>query len=108
MTLEDIIYTIEETIRAGNDYDSYNEGYQDALFWVSDLLDKLEPSPSWHIEAEESPKEEGTYQVIVRNKDEIVTRGYWEGGDWFLPEKYVSYNVVAWKELPKPCKKDET
>lgn len=44
MTLEDIIYTIEETALAGNDYDPYAEGYQDALFWVLGLLDKLEPT----------------------------------------------------------------
>lgn len=75
-----------------------------ALYWVLAMLDKLEPS--WHIEAEESPRKEGTYQVIVRNKDEVVTTGYWKGDCWLLPMKYASHKVVAWKEKDKPCKKE--
>lgn len=44
MTLEYITFCIEETIRACDIDDPYDEGYQDALCWVSELLDNLEPT----------------------------------------------------------------
>lgn len=44
MTLEHIKLYIEETKRACDSYDPYDKGYEDALCWVSDMLDRLEPT----------------------------------------------------------------
>lgn len=109
MTIEQIIFTIEETIRACNDCDSYEEGYQDALFWVSDLLDKIEPS--WHPYPAEKPPKDGELYWVTLDYDDgprIAT------DDLFLNGKFVNYSeyaIVAWAEYnrPKPyVKEDET
>ena len=113
MTLEEIICTIEETIRACDKYDHYGNGYKDALCWVSDMLDTLEPS--WH----EYPREKPTYKdnhakpflITIRQKDgyEFVTISvyHFQLSVFEMVGYYDDSSITAWAELPKPYKEEK-
>lgn len=99
MTLEQINAEIKEALRVSTDYDPYAEGYQDALFWFSDMLDTLEPS--WHPYPREKPTEDGYYETTTPKGK--VKQDWWNGSEF----EELDEQPIAWKELDKPYKKEE-
>ena len=101
MTLKEVTSAVQEALRVSNDYDPYAEGYQDALFWFSDLLDKLDYPYPWHSYPREKPPKDGYY--LASWGFEVPIGVKFEGRHFNLSK------VKAWAELPKLYKgeKDE-
>lgn len=113
MTLEEIKADFKEmwNMARNEDGNPFYLGAREAYEYAIAIIDKLEPS--WHPYPAEKPTEDGAY---------LITRYTKHGGIFIDIDSWISeyemfdstedipssMKVLAWMELPKPYKREET
>lgn len=109
MTLEEIKSEIRSHL-SKDKYETYAYfcGKHNALVWVLEKLDSLEPS--WHPYPAEKPEEKNGYVVSVVDESNgycfTDASFYHPNLDRFEIDDVYQLHVYAWAERPKPYKKE--